>query len=78
MLVCICKGLSERAIAKTIQAGASSIEAIGEACGAGTDCGSCQGALEAMLEMGALVSPSRLVQRDGVEARCASPERDAA
>lgn len=82
MLVCICKGLSERAVKETIDAGASSVEAIGKACGAGTDCGTCQGALEAMLDMNALVSPTRLVECRRTdradEAQCASPERDAA
>jgi bacterioferritin-associated ferredoxin len=81
MLVCICKGLSERQVLSTIQGGARTVEEIGKRCGAGTDCGTCEGALEAMLEEGALVRASRLIdgrQRDRVEAQCASPERDAA
>ena len=41
MIVCLCRGVSEAALQRVIQAGASSLGAIGEACGAGTDCGAC-------------------------------------
>jgi bacterioferritin-associated ferredoxin len=80
MLICICKGLSERAIHGTIRGGATTVEEIGRACGAGTDCGTCQDALEdAICEV---ISPMRLVesqrQHAPLRARCAATERDAA
>jgi bacterioferritin-associated ferredoxin len=41
MIVCLCRGISERTIRSAIAAGASSPEAIAEACGAGDDCRAC-------------------------------------
>jgi bacterioferritin-associated ferredoxin len=76
MLVCICKGLSERQVLSTIESGARTVEEIGRRCGAGTDCGTCEGALEAMLETGTLVRASRLM--DGRAAQRRHPAPDAA
>ena len=42
MIVCSCKAVSERRIAELAVGGHTSVEAIGRACGAGTDCGSCR------------------------------------
>lgn len=50
MIVCLCKGVSCSAIRRAIADGASSVEEVGMACGAGTDCGGCQGAIEDILE----------------------------
>ncbi len=50
MLVCLCKGVSCSVVRREIAAGARTVAAIGERCGAGTDCGGCHGELEAMLE----------------------------
>jgi len=41
MIVCLCRGVSEAALHDVIDAGATSLRQIGEACGAGTDCGAC-------------------------------------
>jgi bacterioferritin-associated ferredoxin len=41
MIVCLCRGVSEAALQHLIDAGATSLRQIGEACGAGTDCGAC-------------------------------------
>jgi len=41
MVVCICKGISDRRILKEIQEGHRSLEEIQECCGAATDCGCC-------------------------------------
>ncbi len=49
MIVCLCEGVSDRAIQTTIEGGAKSVEAIGESCGAGTGCGSCHQALKHLL-----------------------------
>ena len=50
MIVCLCRGISDRTIKKTIDHGAKSVAAVGRACGAGTDCGSCQRHIAALVE----------------------------
>jgi ferredoxin-nitrite reductase len=47
--ICNCHRVSKREIVRCIRAGATSIEAIGQACKAGTGCGSCQGMLGHLL-----------------------------
>jgi bacterioferritin-associated ferredoxin len=42
MIVCLCRGVSDRTVKNAIDEGAESVAAVGRACGAGTDCGSCQ------------------------------------
>jgi bacterioferritin-associated ferredoxin len=41
MYVCICNHVREREVRAVIRAGARTEEAVGDACGAGTGCGSC-------------------------------------
>jgi bacterioferritin-associated ferredoxin len=41
MIVCLCNVVSETELDDVIEGGADSVEAVGDACGAGTDCGSC-------------------------------------
>lgn len=41
MIICSCRAVSDREVESAIAQGASSIEAVGQLCGAGTDCGSC-------------------------------------
>ena len=41
MYVCICHAVTDVELSAVIAAGARSEEAVGEACGAGTGCGSC-------------------------------------
>ena len=41
MLVCICKGVSDRRIKEEVNRGARTLLQIRRACDAGTDCGSC-------------------------------------
>lgn len=50
MFVCLCEGVSDRAIRAAIAAGAHTVDELGEACGAGTGCGGCVHYLEEMLE----------------------------
>ena len=52
MLVCLCKGVSDKKVRAVIADGAQTTEAIGQACGAGTGCGACVPMLEGMLEAG--------------------------
>ncbi len=49
MIVCVCKGVACSKIRALLRDGVDSVEAVGEACGAGTDCGSCRSAIEDML-----------------------------
>ena len=50
MLVCLCKGVSDRQIREAIRSGARTLGQIRETCcGAGTDCGSCVRQIRTML-----------------------------
>lgn len=49
MIVCICKRVSDRSIRAAIDAGASSVEEVGQACKAGTGCGACHESIHEML-----------------------------
>jgi bacterioferritin-associated ferredoxin len=42
VIVCLCRGVSERDIRRMVGAGANTAEAIAAACGAGGDCGACR------------------------------------
>jgi len=42
VIVCLCRGVSERDIRRVVGAGANTADAIAAACGAGGDCGACQ------------------------------------
>lgn len=50
MFVCLCKGVSDKVIRGCVRRGASSVGDVGRACGAGTDCGSCQGMIDELIE----------------------------
>jgi len=41
MIVCLCEGLSERALLERVRSGATTVRALAHATGAGTRCGSC-------------------------------------
>ena len=42
MVLCICKCITEREIDSVVQSGARTVDAVGDRCGAGTDCGMCR------------------------------------
>jgi bacterioferritin-associated ferredoxin len=48
MIICICRGKSEREIGRSIENGASSVRDL-QRCGIGDQCGSCHNSLRAML-----------------------------
>ena len=50
MVLCICQSVSEREVEAAIRQGAQSLADVARACGAGTDCGCCRGAIEQRLE----------------------------
>lgn len=41
MIVCVCRAVSDRTVKACAAAGARTVTAVGEACGAGTGCGTC-------------------------------------
>lgn len=50
MFVCLCEAVNDRTVEEAIAHGARTVHAIGEACGAGTNCGGCRPLLEEMLK----------------------------
>ena len=48
MIICICRGKSEKDIARTIGNGASTVREL-QRCGIGDQCGSCHNSLRSML-----------------------------
>ena len=52
MIVCVCKGVSDRAISAAVEGGAASLEEIATATGAGTDCGCCEETIERLATRG--------------------------
>ena len=51
MIVCLCKGVSDRDIASAIEGGASSVDEIAACTGAGTGCGRCRKGLARSVAM---------------------------
>jgi bacterioferritin-associated ferredoxin len=49
MIVCICRRVSDRTIRAAIEAGASTVEEVGQATRAGTGCGACHESINEML-----------------------------
>ncbi|MFO0647718.1 MAG: (2Fe-2S)-binding protein [Polyangiales bacterium] len=50
MIVCSCQGVRCSSVRAAIGGGAMTVDDVGVACGAGTDCGSCRGMIEDMIE----------------------------
>jgi bacterioferritin-associated ferredoxin len=55
VIICICRGKSDREIARTIDNGASSLRDL-QRCGIGDQCGSCHNSLRSMLGTAAAAS----------------------
>ena len=47
--MCLCRGVTDRKIRRAIGHGASTVDEVGRACGAGTGCGGCRPEIEALL-----------------------------
>ena len=73
MIVCLCHGVSDRTIRGLIQEGASSVDDIAAACGAGTGCGSCKTMVAKMVKIGAT---AELYQLKSVARNTESPRPD--
>jgi bacterioferritin-associated ferredoxin len=50
MILCLCEGVSDRAVQQAIGQGCSTVRAIASTCGAGRQCGSCVCDLRRMLQ----------------------------
>lgn len=50
MIVCVCHGVPCNRIRSVVREGAETVDAVGAACGAGTDCGSCRDMIEELIE----------------------------
>lgn len=51
MIVCHCKGVSDRGVKRAVREGAVCVNGVGRACGAGTGCGGCHGTIEEILRL---------------------------
>lgn len=51
MVVCLCKGVSDKTIRGLVQNGASTLREVALACRAGTDCGSCVCQVRELIEL---------------------------
>ena len=50
MFACICHAVSDHQVVDAVDAGATTIEAVGDATKAGTTCGTCHDTLEDLIE----------------------------
>ena len=65
MIVCHCRGLSDRQIRRVVRGGARTRRAVARACGASADCGGCTLAIHAILEREHERQHQRHRQHDG-------------
>ena len=63
MYVCLCRAVSDTKIVDAIRDGADTVDAVGRACEAGTQCGKCRTTIEFMIlreqEMVSLAGPEQ-------------------
>jgi bacterioferritin-associated ferredoxin len=65
MILCLCRGVSDRTVRLTVLQGAQTLDDVGEACGAGTCCGTCREDIE------------RVIHAESAARRCADCLGDA-
>ena len=75
MIVCLCKGLTDKHVRDSIRRGAASVEDVGDDCGAGTGCGSCHGMIELMLADDGSATPIELARQAARSPACADCPR---
>ena len=51
MIICQCKGLTDRTIRKMVRDGARSRREVARVCAAGTSCGGCANAIDKIIEI---------------------------
>jgi bacterioferritin-associated ferredoxin len=57
MIVCICRGISDRHLEALVDAGAQTVEQVERLCGAGGDCGACRSEVERIIDCRSLCAP---------------------
>ena len=67
MIICLCRGLGEKAIRATIARGGDTRERLAAICGAGDDCGGCSPTLDALLDEARHASYSGLAPHSAIE-----------
>lgn len=50
MIVCSCRGVSDRTLLQAIRDGANTVDEVGQRTGAGTGCGCCRGSLAQIID----------------------------
>jgi bacterioferritin-associated ferredoxin len=50
VIVCLCRGVSDRTIRAAIREGATTEDQVAEMCGAGSNCGGCQPTISELIE----------------------------
>ncbi|MCV7108719.1 MULTISPECIES: (2Fe-2S)-binding protein [Mycolicibacterium] len=53
MYVCLCLGVTSRTVAEAVAAGATTANAVAEACGAGSECARCRRSVRAIIDAAA-------------------------
>jgi bacterioferritin-associated ferredoxin len=48
--VCLCKNVNDRRIAQVVGEGARTVDDVGDACGAGTNCTGCHNEIERLID----------------------------
>ena len=77
MIICSCKGVSDRTIQSLIRDGNITVEALGALTGAGTDCGMCVNALHVEIDQLLAKEPEILARvRVGRPVDLTSPAAD--
>lgn len=56
-MVCLCHGVSDRTVRRAIDDGAATVDEVGEACLAGTSCGTCRETVLDLLVARGLATP---------------------
>ncbi|MES1171811.1 MAG: (2Fe-2S)-binding protein [Bacteroidota bacterium] len=56
MILCLCQGVSDRTVRLAVINGAGSVDEVAQRCGAGSDCGSCQHAIEDIIDEAGVVA----------------------
>jgi bacterioferritin-associated ferredoxin len=70
MIVCLCKGITDKHVRDSIARGNTTVEDVADDCGAGTGCGACHSMLELMVSDDGTLTPIDLA-RAAAQAACA-------
>lgn len=63
MILCVCKGVSDKKVRAVMDEGCKTVKEVGSACSAGTDCGICARAIHDMLHARQRRRPGQLAAK---------------